>query len=145
MTRRWGAVSGLAIAMSWCVFVVAWWDLHGLPLVIAAVLAVATGAVAARSGRAVRVGAASVTVAGLTAGLVVFILLMLDTLATAGGHDGEAGRHGFHGGAVYWIGEGLATSLALLVIVPVVTVMVGTLGAVAGAFGARRQRLERLQ
>ena len=80
---------------------------------------------------------ASVTWAGLIAGLTVFIGNAIDAFATAGS-SGDATRlpgyadSGISGSAAYWMGEGLAISLLFLLLIPCVTIILGTPGAVIG-------------
>jgi hypothetical protein len=62
----------MAAGHTWFVFITAWWDLHGRPLILAVVIPAVAGAIAARS-VGLRAAPTSVTSSGLVAGLAVFI------------------------------------------------------------------------
>lgn len=134
--RRQGMLTGVLLGAIWFAFDAAWRNLHGRPLILAAVVPVLAGAIAARSA-GLRAGLAAVTWAGLVGGLAVFIGNAADAFATAG-RSGDATRlagyahSGITGSAAYWMGEGLAISLVFLLLIPCVTIILGTLGAVIG-------------
>lgn len=131
--RRVGLISGAVLAIAWVVATTAWWHLYSAPFVLAALAPVAIGGFVARShGR--RAGIASVVWAGLAAGLAVFITLAIDAFATAAGpYDAgqlaEYARSDATTISAYWMGEDLGVSLALLLLIPCLTVVVGALGA----------------
>lgn len=135
--RRQGMLAGLLLGATWFVFDTAWWNLHGRPLVLAVIVPLLAGVAAARRAGGLRAGLTSVTWAGLVAGLAVFIANTVDALATAHS-SGDASRlpgyihSGITGSAAYWTGEGLAISLLFLLLIPSVTIILGSLGAVIG-------------
>lgn len=141
--RHWWVVTGVALGLLWIVFASGWLDLHGWPLILAAVLSALAGAGPARTHRGWRAGFASVTRVALVAGLFTFIVSVLEALATADGpYDAsqlqESAAHGYTSAAAYWMGEGLATSLLLSLMIPLCTVALGTIGAAIGQFGRSR-------
>jgi hypothetical protein len=131
--RRFGLISGAILAMTWVVAATAWWHLRGGPFVLAVLAPAAIGGFVARShGR--RAGVASVVWAGLAAGLAVFITLAIDAFVTAAGpYDAGQIAEYAHSDATtisaYWMGEDLGVSVALLLLIPCLTVVVGALGA----------------
>ncbi|HEV7650410.1 MAG TPA: hypothetical protein VGP26_19865 [Actinophytocola sp.] len=131
--RRYGLIGGSILAIAWVVAATAWWHLHSAPFVLAVLAPIAAGGFVARfHGR--RAGIASVVWAGLTAGLAVFITLAIDAFATAAGpYDASQLAEYAHSDsttiAAYWMGEDLAVSLALLLLIPCLTVVAGALGA----------------
>ena len=73
----------------------------------------------------------------MVAGLFAFILSTLQAFATANGpywtsQLDESAARGYASVATYWMGEGLATSLLLLLLIPSRTVLFGTIGAIIG-------------
>jgi hypothetical protein len=139
---RWTSlVSGVVLGVLWIVFATAWWNLHGWPMIAAIVIALLPGAYAARTSGGRAAGIRTVTATGLIAGLVGFVGLAVDAFATAHGpYDASQVDQFTHTGyvnpAAYWMGEGLATAVMMLLFIPVLTILVGSLGAVAG--GLRR-------
>lgn len=136
-TRRWAVLTGLVVGLVWTLFASGWLDLHGWPLIAAAALPAVTGAVSARRPGGLRVGVGVVRQMALVAGLFAFILSTLQAFATANGpYDtsqlDESAAHGSGSVATYWMGEGLVTSLQLLLAVPLCTVVFGTIGAIIG-------------
>jgi hypothetical protein len=131
--RRYGLVSGSILAIAWVVAATAWWHLHSSPFVLAVLAPVAAGGLVARfHGR--HAGIASVVWAGLVAGLAVFITLAIDAFATAAGpYDAGQLAEYAHSDATtisaYWMGEDLGVSLALLLLIPCLTIVTGALGA----------------
>jgi hypothetical protein len=141
--RRWAPATGVALGLVWIVFVSGWLDLHGWPLILAAVLPGVAGAGAARTRGGWHAGVASATRVALVAGLVAFVGSVLEALATADGpYDvsqlQESAAHGYTSAATYWMGEGLVTSLFLLLVIPLCTVACGAAGAMFGQFGRSR-------
>lgn len=130
--RHYGLISGPILAVAWVVAATAWWHLRSGPFVLAVLAPVAIGGFVARShGR--RAGVASVVWAGLAAGLVVFSTLAVDAFATAAGpYDAGQLAEYAHSDATtisaYWMGEDLGVSLALLLLIPCLTVVTGALG-----------------
>ncbi len=139
--RRTSLVSGVILGVLWFVFAAAWWNLHGWPMVAAILIPLLPGASAARTSGGRAAGIRTVTATGLIAGLVVFVAITVDAFATAHGPY-DAGQvdqfthTGYVNPAAYWMGEGLATAVMMLLLIPVLTVLVGSLGALAG--GLRR-------
>jgi hypothetical protein len=131
--RRYGLISGAILAIAWVVAATAWWHLHSSPFVLAVLAPVAAGGLVARfHGR--RAGIASVVWAGLAAGLAVFITLAIDAFATAAGpYDaGQLAEYAHSDSttiSAYWMGEDLGVSLALLLLIPCLTIATGALGA----------------
>ncbi|GAA3635500.1 hypothetical protein [Microlunatus ginsengisoli] len=135
--RRWAVLTGLAVGLVWALFASGWLNLHGWPLIAVAALPTATGALSARRPGGLRVGIEVVRPMAVVAGLSAFILSTLQALVTANGpYDtgqlDEAAGHGHASVATYWMGEGLAASLLLLLVVPLCTVLCGTIGAIIG-------------
>ena len=136
-TRRWAVLTGLVVGLVWTVFASGWLDLHGWPLIAAAVLPAVTSALSARRQGGLRVGVGVVRQMALAAGLSAFTLSTLQAFATANGpYDtsqlDESAAHGYASVATYWMGEGLVTSLQLLLVVPLCTILFGTIGAIIG-------------
>lgn len=122
--RRWGVLVGGAIAVTWFVFATAWWHLHGAPLAVAVLLPMLAAAITARTTGSTRAGATMATWSGLIGGAAVFIAVTIDTLATA--TDPSAGNR------TAAVGEDFAVSVLLLLLIPCLTVVAGTAGAIVG-------------
>ena len=65
----------------------------------------------------------------------MFIAFTIDGFATANGpydasQRSEYARSGYPSPTAYWLGEDLAASLLLLMIIPCLTIALGTVGAV---------------
>ena len=136
-TRRWAVLTGLVVGLVWIVFASGWLDLHGWPLVAAAVIPGVTGAATGRWPNGIRVGVGSVRQMALVAGLSAFRMSTLEAFATANGpYDtsqlDESAAHGYASVAAYWMGEGLVTSLFLLLVIPLCTILFGKSGAIIG-------------
>ena len=136
-TRRWAVLTGLVVGLVWTVFASGWLDLHGWLLVAAAVLPAVLGAASARRPGGIRVGVGSVRPMALVAGLSAFTMSTLEAFATANGpYDtnqlDESAARGYASVATYRMGEGLATSLLLLLAIPLCTVLFGMVGVIIG-------------
>jgi hypothetical protein len=127
--RWWSIPVGGAVAVTWFVFTTAWWHLHGTPLAVAVVLPMLAGGITAHATGSTRAGITMATWAGLVGGLAVFIAVTIDALATTGPNTGSRTAE---------VGEGLAISVLFLILVPCLTVVAGTAGAVVGR--GRRKR-----
>lgn len=130
--RRWSVLVGCAIAVTWFVFTTAWWHLHSAPLGVAVLIPMIAGAIAARATGSTRAGVTMSTLAGLIGGIIVFIAQTIEALATSAG-SGDGSR-------TSEVGEGLAISLLFLLLVPCLTVVAGTIGAVIGNVPPRYYR-----
>jgi hypothetical protein len=141
-TRATGLIAGAVLGVVWLVFTAAWWNLHGWPLVAAVVLPVVAGGYFARSAGGALAAVKALTRPALVAGLVVFVGSAIDAFVTAGGpYDtgqlDEFHHSGFTSLPAYWMGEDLATAAMLLIVVPCLTLAVGSIGAALGGFGSR--------
>jgi hypothetical protein len=119
--RRWTTSAGFAIAATWIVFATAWWNLHGTPLAVAVLLPMLAAALTTRTTGSTRAGITMATRMGLIGGILVFLAATVITLATAGSPD--PGRR------AATVGEGLAVSTLLLLLVPCLTAVAGAAGA----------------
>lgn len=136
-TRRWAVLTGLVVGLVWTMFASGWLDLHGWLLVAAAVLPAVLGAASAHHRGGIRVGVGSVRPMALAAGLSAFTMSTLEAFATANGpYDtnqlDESAARGYASVATYRMGEGLATSLLLLLAIPLCTVLFGVVGVIIG-------------
>lgn len=128
---RWCSIfAGGATTATWFVFITAWWDLHGAPLAAAVLLPILAGAITARTTGSIRTAVTMATRTGLIAGIGVFITVTIYALATVPGTNSDVRTAA--------MGEGLAMSALLLLLVPCLTVVAGTAGAVIGI--SRRNR-----
>lgn len=119
--RRFGLATGIVLALVWFVFAAAWWNLHGVPMLVGLVIPVIAGAVSARS-----------TIwAALVAGLAVFIAMTADAFATAGRPSALA---------AHWMGEDLGAALLLLIFIPALTIAFGMVGRLVGMMIRPRSR-----
>jgi len=139
--RRASLVGGVFLGLVWLVFAAAWWNLHGWPMIAAIVTPLLPGAYAARTSGGFGAGVRTVISTGLIAGLVVFVGLTIDAFATAhgpydAGQVDQFARTGYPSPPAYWMGEGLAAAVMMLLFIPALTILVGSLGAMAG--GVRR-------
>jgi hypothetical protein len=140
--RATGLIAGVVLGVVWLVFAAAWWNLHGWPLVAAVVLPVLAGGYFARSTGGALAGVKALTRTALVAGLVVFVGSAIDAFVTAGGpYDtgqlDEFHRSGYTSLPTYWMGEELAVAVMLLIVVPCLTLTVGSIGAVVGGLRPR--------
>jgi len=136
-TRRWAVLTGLVVGLVWTMFASGWLDLHGWLLVAAAVLPAVLGAASAHHRGGIRVGVGSVRPMALAAGLSAFTMSTLEAFATANGpcdtnQLDESAARGYASVATYRMGEGLATSLLLLLAIPLCTVLFGVVGVIIG-------------
>ncbi|HEY2790807.1 MAG TPA: hypothetical protein VGJ28_00535 [Micromonosporaceae bacterium] len=131
--QRWSIPVGGAIAATWFLFTTAWWHQHGAPLVVAVLLPMLAAAITARTTGSARAGVTMAAWAGLIGGTAVFIAVTIDALATAVGPSATSRAAG--------VGESLAISVLLLVLIPCLTVVAGTAGASVGR--TRRDRTTR--
>jgi hypothetical protein len=142
--RATGLIAGVVLGVVWLVFAAAWWNLHGWPLVAAVVLPVVAGGYFARSTGGALTAMKALTWPALVAGLVVFVGSAIDAFVTAGGpYDtgqlDEFHHSGYTSLAGYWMGEDLAVAAMLLIVVPCLTLAVGSIGAVIGGLRPRTE------
>ena len=129
--RRWSVPVGAAIAMTWFIFANAWWHLHSAPLGVAVLLPMTAGAISARATGSTRAGVAMATWAGMIGGITVFLAVTIDGLASVAPHVASRAS---------WIGEDLAISSMLLVLVPCLTIVAGAAGATIATVRPRPSR-----
>ncbi|WP_329000048.1 hypothetical protein OHA18_37160 [Kribbella sp. NBC_00709] len=132
--RRLGLLTGAALAVPWFVFAAGWWNLHGAPLILVIATPLVAGVAATRSTGSTHAGVSTATWAGLVAGIAVFVAVAIDGFATADGpYDAgqlsEYAHSGYSSSSAYWMGEDLAESLLLLMIIPCLTISLGIAGA----------------
>jgi hypothetical protein len=147
--RRSGLLTGAVLAPPWFVFAAGWWNLHGTPLILTVGIPVVTAAATTRAAGNPRTGISTTVWAGLTAGIAVFIAFTIAGFATANGpYDASQLAEYAHSGnpssAAYWMGEDLAASLLLLMIIPCLTIALGSIGTVIATMRPVRQEPQKL-
>jgi hypothetical protein len=135
--RSSGVATGLAIGGSWLVLLIGLapspnWSF--LPLAIAVLAPSAVAAVVAFRARSVAAGSLAALWAGLVGGLTIFVVYSFTTLLHQGRpYDAvlidEFHRSGAANLVTYAVGDGLMQALAMLLIVPVIALALGSICA----------------
>ncbi len=146
--RRFGLAGGLAVAGAWLVILApgdAFKGLVLLPLAIALLGPAAVAVLAARSTRDASAALGAALWSGLVGGLLVFTLWVTAAYVRAGGpYDAQLvrdfHRSGSHDLAAYAVGDDLGAGLSMLVLVPLLALALGSLGARLASPGLADER-----
>jgi len=146
LARRWGLAGGIAVGAAWLAVVVPGAFAKGLvalPLAAALLVPAGVATVVARATGQPRAGADAALWSGMVGALLAFTVWVAATYASDGRpYDAQLLRDFRHSGAhdlaAYAVGDTLGGAVGLLVIVPVVALALGSLGARLAAPGARQ-------
>jgi hypothetical protein len=137
LARRSGLAGGLAVGVAWLAIVMPGAfskNLVALPLLAALLVPAVVAVLVGRSARRFRTGAEAALWSGMVGALLAFIVWVPATYADDGRpYDPQLLRDYRHSGAhdlaAYAVGDTLGSAIGLLVIVPVVALALGSLGA----------------
>ena len=150
--RRYGAAAGIATGCAWFLILappapLKQWTLA--PVAIALLGPACAAALAPRSGRHITAGISAALWSGIVGGLVAFVIWMTAAYARDGRpYDAGLLRDFHHSGsshlATYAVRSAFGTALLLLILIPVVALAFGSVGArlrhATCTSGSRRQR-----
>jgi hypothetical protein len=145
LARRRGVAGGLAVAAAWLAVIMPEafsQSLVALPLAATLLIPAGVATLVGRSTRQVRTGTDAALWSGMVGALLAFTVWVSATYAGDGRpYDAQLIRDFQHSGArdlaTYAVGDTLGAAMGLLVIVPVVALALGSLGARLGAAGRR--------
>jgi hypothetical protein len=144
--RRYGLLGGLVVGGAWLLILApgdAFKALVALPLAVALLGPASVALLAARANRDAKAATGAALWSGLVGGLLVFIVWVTVTYARAGRpYDAQLLRDfhasGSHDLAAYAVADDLGAGLVMLMIVPLLALALGSLGARLVVERARR-------